>query len=126
MPGPIVFISRNRIKEGRLEDWRAALVGGAAQLRADKPLTAAFLPYVAENGRDHTIVHVFADADAFDRHLEGVEERSRDAYAFIDPMAFEVYGQPSQQAMSVFRAAAAAGRGLRLEPESLPGFLRLG
>ena len=126
MSGPIVFISRNRIKEGRLEDWRTALAAGAASLRAEKPLTAAFLPYVAENGRDHTIVHVFADADAFDRHLEGVEERSRDAYELIDPMAFEVYGQPSEQAMSVFRAAAAAGRGLRLEPESLPGFLRLG
>ena len=126
MAAPIVFISRNRVKEGRLADWRVALAAGAAALRAEKPLTAAFLPYVAENGRDQTIVHVFADADAFDRHLEGVEDRSREAYELIDPVAFEVYGRPSDEAMTVFRAAAAAGRGLRLEPESLPGFLRLG
>ena len=126
MSGPIVFISRNRVKEGRLEDWRAALTVGAAELRAGKPLTAAFLPYVAENGRDQTIVHVFADANAFDRHLEGVEERSRGAYELIDPVAFELYGRASDEAMGVFRAAAAAGRGVRLEAESLPGFLRLG
>ena len=126
MSGPIVFISRNRVKEGRLEEWRAALTAGAAALRAEKPLTAAFLPYVADNGRDQTIVHVFADSEAFDRHLEGVEERSRGTYELIDPVAFEVYGRPSDEAMGIFRAAAAAGRGLRLEPESLPGFLRLG
>jgi quinol monooxygenase YgiN len=126
MAGPIVFISRNRVKEGRLDDWRAALAAGAAALRAEKPLTLAFLPYVAENDRDHTIVHVFADAEAFDRHLEGADERSRDAYELIDPVAFELYGRASDQAMAMFRAASAAGRGFRVEPEALPGFLRLG
>lgn len=55
-----------------------------------------FLAYVSEDGTRVTIVHVFADADSMDLHVEGAEERTRTAYEFVEPRGFEIYGMPSE------------------------------
>jgi quinol monooxygenase YgiN len=124
MSGPIVFISRSRVKEGRMDEFREMQRERTPRLEAEKPRTAAFLPYLDESTRSVTIIHVFANADAFDEHMVGAAERSAGAYEVIDPISFEIYGRPSEEALEVFRAAAA--RGIRLEhyPELGPAFLR--
>lgn len=121
----IVFISRNRVRPGMLDNVRSFLAAGAPSIEAAKPRTLAFLPYLDEVGERLTIVHVFADADAFDEHLAGADERSDAAYAFIAPLGFELYGPASESAVAMFRGAAAQG-GLELElAAELPaGFLR--
>ena len=123
MSEPIVFISRSRVKPGRLDDLRALTREGGKRLEAEKPRTLAFLPYIGADG-DVTIVHVFADAEAFDLHVEGAAERSRGAYELIDPISFEIYGRPSRATLDDFHKAAAGGLGLTVSPELAGGFLR--
>ena len=127
MPSAIVFISRNRVLPGKLDGVRAFLAAGAPMIEASKPRTAAFLPYLDEAGARLTIVHVFADSEAFDAHLAGAEERSAAAYELIAPLGFELYGPVSDSAVAMLRGAAAAG-GLMFEtaPELPAGFLRAG
>lgn len=124
MAEPIVFISRNRVKAGRLDDWRAFVAAGSVVLERDKPRTQAFLVYLGDDEREVTIIHAFADADAFDRHVEGADDRSKVAYELIDPVGFEIYGRPSDATLDGFRLAAAAGLGLAFHPELSAGFLR--
>ena len=126
MSGPIVFISRNRVRPGRLADITTFLSTGAPQLEREKPRTLAFLPFLSEDGGEVTIVHVFADAAAFEAHVEGAEDRSRAAYELIEPVSFEIFGSPSSAVLESFRAASADGLGLDLHPAALPGFLRGG
>jgi hypothetical protein len=127
MAGPIVFISRSRVKEGRLEELRALFATATARLEADKPRTLAFLAYLREDHSELAIVHVFADSDSFAVHLEGAGERSQTAYQFIETIAFEILGQPGDAEMESMRQAAArAGVALKVEPEYATGFLRLG
>ena len=125
MSGPIVFVSHLRVREGRLGAMRAMTSRVVEQIRADKPLTAAFLAYLSEDESMLTIVHVFADADAMDRHIEGANDRAQAAYELLEQVAWEIYGEPSEQAIATMRAGAAAtGATLTLVPGSLGGFLR--
>jgi hypothetical protein len=60
-----------------------------------------------------------------DLHIEGAGERARAAYELIEPMGWEIYGQPSSAALGAMRAAAAtAGVRLSVLPERVAGFLR--
>ena len=124
---PIVFISHSRVRDGMLDGLRTFIESGAPTLKASKPRTLAFLPYLSEDGAELAIVHVFADADAFTEHLDGVAERSSAADEFIEGFAYEIYGEPSGPVLAMLSAgAAAAGASLRHDPNALAGFLRTG
>jgi hypothetical protein len=120
-----VFISHFAVREGALEGLRVFAEEGAAQLHEGKPGTVAFLMYLDDEEKELTIVHTFPDADAMDRHFERSDERSAASFEFIDPRGFEIYGRPSDAALSTLQEAAAAGPPLTLQPQLFRGFLRL-
>jgi hypothetical protein len=125
MPGPIVFISHNRVKPGRLEDVHGLSRSVFSRIETEKPATAAFLGYLTADETEVSFIHVFADADAFARHLEGSDERSAAAYEFIEPLAIEIYGDAGDSQLGIFRQMAEAGIPLTIQPGHLGGFLRL-
>jgi hypothetical protein len=125
MSEPIVFISRHRIKEGKLEGFKEHARKRAPVIEADKPQTVAFLSYVNEEGTEVNFIHVFPDAEAMDLHFEGADERTRDAYKFLEPIGFEIYGRPTDQALQVMKQAAEAGPTLTIKSEPLAGYIRL-
>jgi hypothetical protein len=124
MTEPIVFISHNRVKEGRLEALQAFLREGAKAIEVDKPGTVAFLAYADEEGATLDIVHVFPDADSMDAHMEGVQERVSAAAEFIDGAGVEIYGTPSERVLQMMRAFESAQEPLVVRPVHLGGYLR--
>jgi len=60
-----------------------------------------------------------------DLHFEGADERSGDAYEFIQPVRFEIYGPASDHVMATMRRQAGPGIGLTVKPQNLAGFIRL-
>ena len=124
---PIVFISHSRVRDGMLDGLRAFVERGAPALQAAKPRTLAFLPYLSEDEAELAIAHVFADAESFTEHLEGVAARSSAAGEFIETVGYEVYGEPTGQVLDMLRAGAAAvGASVDVHPTALAGFLRAG
>jgi hypothetical protein len=96
-------------------------------IEAAKPRTLAFLPYLDAAGERLSIIHVFADAAAFDLHLAGADDRSSAAYELIAPLGFELYGPVSDAARSMFEASTlSAGLDLTISPELPAGFVREG
>jgi hypothetical protein len=127
MPGPIVFISHNTVKDGRLEGFRNAFGQVAQVLDAEKPGTVVFLAFAADDGSEVSVVHVFPDADAMGRHLEGVQERTGTAVEFIQTTGYEIYGAPSEPALEAMRGFAdTEGVPLHVQSEHLGGYLRPG
>lgn len=125
MSEAIVFISHSRVRDGKVDGLRGFLAAGAPALEADKPLTLAFLPYLNEDQTEVAIVHVFADAHAFDVHVEGVMQRSAAADEFIETLGYEIYGRPSPPIVEMLRASAArSGVSFRHDADALAGFLR--
>lgn len=87
---------------------------------------AAFLHYLDREDSRLTIVHLFADAEALDRHLEGAETRAEQAWQVMEREAWEIYGPASDQAQTTMRRQAEwAGVPLTAHVEYIAGFVRL-
>lgn len=126
MSDPIVYISRWRIKEGRTGDFEAMVREATPRLEAAKPRTLGFMQFLDDDGRGLTIIHVFADAEGFEAHLEGSGTRAQAAYELIEPVGFEMYGTPTDASWDAFRDILQAGHPFLRQPRFLAGFLRLG
>lgn len=127
MPGPIVFISHNTLKAGKLDGFRDAFGQVAQALDAEKPGTVAFLAFAADDGSEVSVVHVFPDADAMGQHLQGVQERMGTAVEFIQTRGYEIYGSPSEPVLAAMRRFAdAEGVPLKVQGDHVGGYLRPG
>jgi hypothetical protein len=122
---PIVFISHSRIRAGQLAGLRSFLAVGVPDLEAAKPKTLAFLAYVDEASMTLTIVHQFADTAGFAAHVEGAEDRSDAAAAFIEPLAMEIHGAAHEATIAAIRSGLPPGVQVRIRADYVGGFLRL-
>lgn len=127
MAEPTAFISHFKIKPaGGLRGFRALTRELTPLLEAQKPGTLAFLIFANEATNRLTIIHVFGDAEAMDRHFEGSAERASDAFEYIEPAGWELYGPVTEQALAAIRAAgASAGVSVTVARDFVAGFLRL-
>ena len=125
MTRPIVFVSRSRIKEDRLEEFDTFFRERVPVIDYGDPGSVALLSYLSEDGRELHIVHVFAHADAFDAHLNGAEERDRLADDYLEGLAWEIYGAPSAEGLQGLQALAMEnGVALAVYPDNFGGYLR--
>jgi len=124
MSNPIVFISHFKIKEGKLDDVKQLSQNVSEYIKANKPGTVAFLQYTNKERTELSIIHVFPDADAFDKHNEGAGERSSKAFEVIVPTRREIYGLPSDQAMAILTPPDGSGINLNQTPEIIGGYIR--
>jgi hypothetical protein len=125
MAEPIIFISRNRILDGRRSEFESAFAAAVGMIGSSKPRTALFAAYVDQGGTEVRVVHAFPDPAAMAAHFEGSEDRSASASALITPAGFEVYGPAPQAALDQLRREAEiAGVGANVYDEGIGGFLR--
>ena len=124
MSGPIVFISHFKIKEGKFDDVKQLSQNVSEFIKANKPGTVAFLQYTNEEGTELSIIHVFPDANAFDKHNEGAGERSSKAFEFIVPTRREIYGLPSDHAMGILTPPEGSGITLNQMSQFVDGYIR--
>jgi quinol monooxygenase YgiN len=122
--GPIVFISHNRVKDGKMDGFRRFFEEGARAIDEEKPGTVVFLAYAGKDAQTVDIVHVFPDADAMDRHMEGVAERVGASDEFIEGTGVEIYGSPSPPVIEMMQAFATPQAPLSLRPDLVGGYLR--
>ena len=125
MSEPIVFISHNRVKEGKLDGFKQHYRQGAELMEANKPGTVAFLAYLNEDGTEVSIVHVFPDADAMELHMQGVGDRAKGAYEFLESVSLEVYGRPTDAILEMMKQIAGSGVTLSVNPQRVGGYIRL-
>jgi len=125
MTGPIVFISHFKIKEGKLNDVKQLSENVSNFIEANRPGTVAFLQFTNVDGTELSILHVFPDADAFDKHLEGAGERSNKAFEVIIPTRRELYGQPSDQAVAMLTPPEGSDIIFKQMSDLAAGYIRL-
>ena len=126
MSEPVVFVGHFAVKDDKLNELKLQVREVLQMLEAEEARTAAQLVYLDDTGTNLSIVHVFADADAMDIHVQGADERSKAAYEFMDPAGWEIHGTPSDAVLQMMRqAATSAGVALTVQPEHLGGFLRI-
>jgi hypothetical protein len=124
MTEPIVFISRNRIKEGKIDEFRKHYQSSIAPIFDSKPDTSAQLAYENEEATEVTIVRLFPSADALDFQIQGADERSKKTYEFIEPIGFEIFGTPNRATIEKMKKIAGTGVFVSIYPNYRGGFIR--
>jgi len=124
MSQPIVFISHFKIKEGKLDEVKQLSQNVSEYIQANKPGTVAFLQFTNQEGTELSILHVFPDAESFDRHVEGAGERANKAYEYIVPTRREIYGLPSDQTTLNLTPPDGSGIALNQMAQFIDGYIR--
>ena len=124
MSEPIVFISRNRVKEGMLADFKKHYYDSIPLIEASKLDTLVQLAYVNEDDSEVDIVRLFPNAEGLDLQLQGADQRSKVTYQFIEPTSIEIYGTPNNFAMEMMKKVAGSGIKVSIKPQFIGGFIR--
>jgi len=125
MSEPIVFISNQRIKNGKLEGYKHYYRQVAELTAANKPGTVAHLAYINEDGTEMSIIHIFPDAESMELHMRGVDELAKKAFEFMEIVSFEIYGKPSDMVLDMMMKIVGSGVALSIKPQRIGGYIRL-
>jgi hypothetical protein len=121
---PIVFISRNKIKAGKEDEFKQHYQASIPPIMAGKPDTLAQLAYEDDAAGEFTVVRLFPDADALDDQIQGADERSKKTYEFIEPTSIEIFGTPNPSTLDKMEKIAGSGVIVRIHPHYSGGFIR--
>jgi quinol monooxygenase YgiN len=124
MSEPIVFISRNRIKEGMAEEFRKHYHASVQPTFDAKPGKLAQLGYENEEGTEIIVVRVFPNADALDQQIQGADERSKKTYEYIEPTAIGIFGTPNPATLEKMKKIVGSGIAVSISPTYSGGFIR--
>jgi len=124
MSESIVFISNQRIKEGKAEGYKQYYRETVELVKANKPGTVAHLAFFSEDDTEATIIHVFPNAAAMELHMQGVGELAKKAYEFIEIVSFEIYGMPGDTVLEAMKKIAGSGVVMKIRPQAIGGYIR--
>lgn len=125
MSEPIVFVSRNRVKEGKLDQVGPVYREAAEYIKDRKPGTLAHLGFLNAEGTELTIVHIFRDAEAMESHMEAAAEAAKKGFQVIESLRLEVYGKPTDTVLERMKRIAGSGVALSVNPQPVGGYIRL-
>jgi hypothetical protein len=125
MSGPLIMISRSRVKPGRRETYEAHLRQATEMVESEEPRVIAFNSWTSEDGTEVSTVHFHPDADSLDTHLKLYVERLAGPVAeAVDSYELDIWGAASESALNALRSMP--GLRVRVLPVHEAGFIRLG
>ena len=125
MSEPIIFIAHQRIKPGKVEEYKQIYQEVGEWMQANKPQTAAHIAYISEDGTEASVVHIFPDAEAMEAHMRGVGEIARRAAEFMEITGFEVLGDPGEAILSAIQKAGGGSIPMQVMPRRVGGYIRM-
>jgi hypothetical protein len=124
MPQPIVFVSRNRAKQGKADEFRKHYRDSVPPILVSKTGTLAQLAYEDDEAAEATVIRMFPNADALDLQTQGADERSKKAYTLIEPISIEIFGIPNPATLELMKKIAGSGVTVKINPNYMGGFIR--
>ena len=124
MSEPIIFISHQRVKEGKLEGNKQYYRQVAEQAKANKPGTIAHLAYLNEEGSEQSIIHIFPDAESMELHMIGVDKLAKKAYEYVEILSFEIYGKPTDTVVERMMQIVGSSITVNIRPQLVGGYIR--
>ncbi len=74
MTGPFIFVGSHRVREGKLDEFRADAVSLAKLVEDREPQLLGFNIYLSEDGTEATVVQIHPDADSMLAHMQVASE----------------------------------------------------
>jgi hypothetical protein len=121
---PIIFIAHQKIKQGKVEEYKKCYHEVGDWMEANKPHTAAHIAYMNEDGTEASVVHIFPNMEAMEKHMQDLGDIGAKAFTLMEIIGFDVYGTPSKMVLdSMLRMIP--GAKVTLRPQRAGGYIHL-
>jgi hypothetical protein len=124
MPEPIIFIAHQKVKQGKAAEYKKAYQEVGTWMEENKPRTAAHIAYISEDGTQASVVHIFPDIEAMEKHMQSLDNIGAKAFTLMEIVGFDVYGTPSRMVMDSM-SKMVPGAKITLKTQSAGGYIRL-
>jgi quinol monooxygenase YgiN len=104
--GPVIYIDRSEVREGKLEELKTAMNELAGLVKANEPRIIAFNVYLTEDGTRMTVLHVHPDADSLEFHMKVAGPAFPKFVEFIKLRTIDIYGEASDNLVEPLRRKA--------------------
>jgi quinol monooxygenase YgiN len=105
MSAPLIVISRFKVKEGRLEDFKEYYQKIVDIIEANEPQMVAFHGFLNEAGTEMTSIQVHPDTESMDRHMRVLRDNWDESFSqyaqLVQQTAIEYFGTPPASALSL-------------------------
>ncbi|MBM3126582.1 MAG: hypothetical protein FJZ87_16180 [Chloroflexi bacterium] len=124
MSEPIIFVAHQKVKQGKAEEYKKVYQEVGEWMEANKPQTAAHIAYISEDGTEASVVHIFPDNEAMEKHMQNLGDVGVKAFTLMEIVGFDVYGTPSKMVLdSMLRMIP--GAKVTMKTRSAGGYIRL-
>ncbi len=101
MSGPLIFVSRSRVRPGKREQYESHLKAATEMVESEEPRVIAFNSWASEDGAEVSTMQVHPDAESLDLHFKLFAERLADqVFQALDTYEIDIYGKPSDTALA--------------------------
>lgn len=70
MPGPIVYVGKYKVLEGKLEEFKQVEREVAEFVEANEPQLVAYTMYVSDDGKEATGIQIHPTSESMETHLK--------------------------------------------------------
>lgn len=99
MSQPLIYVDTSAVREGALPQLKDAIKELAEFVEENEPQLLSYSVYFSEDGTEMTVVHVHADADSLDYHMDVAGRRFAPFADLLTLSTIHIYGEPSAQAL---------------------------
>ncbi len=125
MSDAIVYVDVADVREGALEELKAAMKELVEFVDANEPRLIAYNVYFSADGTRMTVVHVHPDSASLGCHMEVAGPVFRRFVELVTLSSIHVYGEPSEELLKQLREKAGLFGGGTVAVEALhAGFTR--
>ena len=112
MSDEIVYVDTSDVREGALEELKAAMKELVDFVEANEPRLIAYNVYFSGDGTRMTVVHVHPDSASLEYHMEVAGPAFRRFVELVTLSSIHIYGEPSEKLLKQAREKARLlGRG---------------
>lgn len=106
MSNAIVYVDTSDVREGALEELKAAIGELVDFVEANEPRVLAYNVYFNEDGTRMTVVHVHPDSASLERHMEVAGPVFRRFVDLVTMSSIHIYGEPGEEVLKPVREKA--------------------
>ena len=123
---PIVYVDTSEVREGRLEELKAAMDDLTEFVEANEPRLLAYNVYFSDDGARMTVLHINPDSASLEFHMNVAGPKFPPIGEYITMLGIDVYGRPDDALVEQLRQKSELlGSGAVRVHELHTGFARL-
>ena len=99
MSQPLIYVDSSDVRDGALEELKSAIGELTDFVESHEPRIVSYAVYFSDDGGQMTVVHVHADSDSLDHHMDVAGPRFGRFANLVTLSSIHIFGEPSAKAM---------------------------